>query len=151
MCLARNSRPVVHSHLDHTCSAAGQLDDQLGVDQVAIRVDLDLAQDPTIEELEGAIDVPDRDVEKHPHQEVPARRHQSALGRVLAVQPVSGDYVDQAYEGEEPCDLRYVELEVSAGEEDEFEPAGEEARAQCPPVAPVLTVADHTHPGIPVG
>ncbi len=63
--------PVMDADLDDARPPSAELHHQLGVHHRAYRLDVDLAEDALIEQLEGAVDVAHRHVEEHPHQQVP--------------------------------------------------------------------------------
>src|SRR4051812_3587929 len=138
--LSGRPRAVMHAHLDDAGPGAPQLDEQLRIDHCAHRLDVYLLQHAAVEELEAAVDVPHRDVEQQPDQQVPGKGVQAAHEDVLPVDAVAGDDVYGPRVGKELLDLVHVELEVRVGEEHIVEPARQETGPQRLAVAPVAPV-----------
>ncbi len=128
--------------LDDAAARTAELDHQLRAHHRADALQIEIHQRVATEELESAIDVPDRNVEEDAHEVVPDSRREPARPPVLSVDAVSGHDVHPVDPGQERLELVDVELEVRVGEEDEVHGRRAEASEQRFAVSAVLPVLD---------
>ena len=112
-----------HADLDDRPAGGVQLDQQLGREERAARLDRDPRQRLAPEQLAGAVDVADLEAEPDPDREPVQPGVDRPDERVRPLDPVADDgvgLVGLAEAGGEPAEVRDPELAVAVGERDEL-------------------------------
>ena len=136
---------VGHADLDDRPAGRVQLDQQLGREERAARLDRDPREGVTPEQLAGAVDVADLEAEPDPVGEPVQPGVDRPDERVRPLDPVADDgvgLIGLAEAGGEPAEVRDPELAVAVGERDELVAGGPEAGQQRRAVAEVRRVVD---------
>ena len=88
-----------------------------GVHESADRLDRNGVEHLASEDLEGAIDVPNREIEEHAHESVPGSSDCASNPGVSARCAISGDDLEVFGEFEQMANLGQIELEIGVTEE----------------------------------
>ena len=142
---ARRPRVVRDADLDHAPARGLDLDQQLGREERAARLDADALERLPPEQLAGAVDVLDLEAEEDAVGELVGPRVDDADDRVRALDPVADDRVRMVRLVEarrQPAEVRDLELAVAVGEREQVVARRLEARAQGAAVAAVDRVVD---------
>ncbi len=133
---------MVDAHLMNGELEASRFDQNLRVDEVPRRLDLDPIEDRAAEELERAVDVANPQVEHRTHDQVVAERKEAAEGRILSVLPKADDDVVLCDVREQVLQACEIELAIRVGEEEVGMASRVEAVSERATVALVLRFAN---------
>jgi hypothetical protein len=136
---------VGNPDLDQAPPGRTELDEQLGGEEGAARLDADALERLAPEELAGAVDVADAQPEEDPVGQAVGLRVCRPDGRVGAPDAVADDDIRAVVRRgaiEQPPEIGDLELAVAVGERDEVEARGPEAGPERRPVAKVGRVMD---------
>lgn len=145
------ARMMGHRDLaDPKASGSGAHQD-LGIHEGADRLDRDRVEDLSAKDLEGAIDVSDREIEEAANEGAPGAGDHAADPRIAPGCAVAGDDLDVVGVclGQQVGDLPEVELEIRIAEEDEVASGFTQTRAKRRPIAPVRCMVDAADPWVP--